>query len=104
MKYRLIRFSPNGEVLLDEQVSAPNQMGCNREWIKANPECSGVLLEKTKVAFTNRVDDGYIFYELNKREILTNNGKAHSTWFGIQESEVLDKYKYLQMLKLTGSL
>lgn len=103
MKYRLIRFSPNGEVELDAQCVTPNQFGCNRDWLKANPDCSAVLIERaTRTPQGKDVDN--IFYLINKRDVLTNKGNVYSTWIGVTESDVLSVFKYLEMLKLTGAL
>lgn len=109
MKYRLIRFSnKEHKVELDMQVSRPDFMGCNRQWITANPDGDAVLIDQV----TSKGRDGkprneHQFYVINKSAIIPVDQPLSAgtpTWVNVTKDVAFRDYKYLQMLELTNSL
>lgn len=109
MKYRLIRFSnKEHKVELDMQVSRPDFMGCNREWINKNPEGSAVLIEYSSSKDRNGVVKVTQHYYIINQNIIVMEGSVasagHPTWVNVDKKVAFQSYKYLQMLELTNSL
>lgn len=103
MKYRLIRFDREGSVVLDKGCITPNQYGDNYEW--RDTGCKAVLIEYTikmskdtqGVVINERVPKFYDMY-----------AKASEFPEALWQLQTLDelkqKYKYIEMLQLTGAL
>lgn len=88
MKYRLIRFSPNGEVALDKKLPAPNAAGDNVIWQQAYGG-TAMLYDY----------DEKRWYELNTQKAV----RVGVTWtyFNTDKQELP---KYINMLSLVGAL
>lgn len=108
MKYRLIRFSPNGEVEMDVQCVTPNQLGCNRDWIRSNPEGHAVLIKNGRKLPNGKIAEPS-FYIINRdldidKPVKESYAVSVTTWITATEGFVMRQFKYLEMLKLTGAL
>lgn len=103
MKYRLIRFDREGNVVLDKPCITPNQYGDNYEW--RNTGCKAVLIEYT-VKMTKSPDG----HEVKDRVPKFYNMYAESREFpeALWQLQSLDElaktHKYIEMLQLTGAL
>lgn len=103
MKFRLIRFNQEGEVVLDKPCITPNQYGDNHEWRDSGGKA--VLIEYTTVmvkdvqgvSTNERVPKFYDFYAKASEF-------PEALWQLQTQVEVVSKHKYLEMLILTGAL
>lgn len=87
MAYRLIRFGPNEDVVLDKECDAPNQLGDNEIWAQETGGTAWLL-----------ASEGW--YVL--RSAVHKEKDGWTTWISRPLSTPLPKY--IQMLALTGAI
>lgn len=86
MAYRLIRFGPNEDVVLDKQCDAPNQLGDNEIWAQETGGTAWLLAS----------EGWYILRSMEEKV------GGWCTWIAKPKDRPFPKY--IQMLTLTGAI